>query len=261
MVRDALDAIDKRLRRATESGIGAAGRIAAVREELVTKSRSFTELVDVKVIQAPEGAPIEVKPAQVFAAGSEAIAAAFKLADTASASLGALLGDRVEHLRRDQYVTLAQALCLMVAGVALGFAVTRDVERSARAATAVASSIAKGDLTSTIKVIDEDEIQILVVGGRAPHRCARRAGRALGVGNEVGLPHHAAVLRIDQRHRAAEAAAGIAGAGGGLLLVRGDADGEVATDGSGGSEDGCDGIADWDGSANGRPRCVGRGRR
>ncbi|MDQ3775167.1 MAG: methyl-accepting chemotaxis protein [Pseudomonadota bacterium] len=124
---------------------------------MVTKSRNFTELVDVKVIQAPEGAPIEVKPAQVFAAGSEAIAAAFKLADTASASLGALLGERVEHLRHDQYVTLAQALFLMLAGVVLGFAVTRDVERSAAATAAVASAIAKGDLTSTIKVIGRDE--------------------------------------------------------------------------------------------------------
>jgi methyl-accepting chemotaxis protein len=157
VVRDALGAIDERLRLATESGIGAAGRIAAVREELVTKSRSFTELVDVKVLQAPEGAPIEVKPAQVFTAGSEAVAAAFKLADTASASLGTLLGERVEHLRHDQYVTLAQALCLMLAGVALGFAVTRDMERSAAATAAVASAIAKGDLTSTIKVIGRDE--------------------------------------------------------------------------------------------------------
>ncbi|MGH8586981.1 MAG: methyl-accepting chemotaxis protein, partial [Gammaproteobacteria bacterium] len=157
VVRDALDAIDKRLRRATESGIGAAGRIAAGREELVTKSRNFTELVDVKVIQAPEGAPIEVKPAQVFAAGSEAIAAAFKLADTASASLGDLLRQRAEHLAHDQYVTLAQALFLMLSGVALGIAVTRDVERSTAAAMAVASAIAKGNLTSTIKVIGRDE--------------------------------------------------------------------------------------------------------
>ena len=156
VVRDALDAIDQRLRLATESGTGTAG-IAAVREELVAKSRNFTELVDVKVIQPPEGAPIEVKPAQVFAAGSEAIAAAFELADTASASLGALLGERVEHLRHDQYVTLAQALCLMLAGVALGFAVTRDIERSAAVTAAVASAIAKGDLTSTIKVIGRDE--------------------------------------------------------------------------------------------------------
>jgi methyl-accepting chemotaxis protein len=137
VVRDALGAIDERLRLAIESGIGAAGRIPAVREELVTKSRNFTELVDVKLIQAPEGAPIELKPAQVFAAGSEAIAAAFKLADTASVSLGALLGERAEHLRHDQYVTLAQALCLMLAGVVLGFVVTRDVERSA-SVTAVA---------------------------------------------------------------------------------------------------------------------------
>jgi hypothetical protein len=41
MVRDALDGIDLRLRLATESGIGATGRIATVREELVTKSRTF----------------------------------------------------------------------------------------------------------------------------------------------------------------------------------------------------------------------------
>ncbi|MGH8567014.1 MAG: methyl-accepting chemotaxis protein, partial [Gammaproteobacteria bacterium] len=157
VVRDALDGIDLRARLATESGIGAAGRIAAVREELATKSRNFTELVDVKVIQAPEGAPIEVKPAQVFAAGSEAIAAAFKVADSASASLRVLLGERVERLRHDQYVTLAQALFLMLAGVVLGFVVTRDVERSAAATTAVASAIAKGDLTSTIKVIGRDE--------------------------------------------------------------------------------------------------------
>ncbi len=157
VVRDALDVIDKRLRLATESGTGKAGGIGAMREELVTKSRNFTELVDMKVIQAPEGAPIEVKPAQVFAAGSEAIAAAFKLADTASASLGTLLGERVEHLRHDQYVTLAQALFLMLVGVVLGFVVTRDVERSAAVTAAVASAIAKGDLTSTIKVIGRDE--------------------------------------------------------------------------------------------------------
>jgi hypothetical protein len=103
VVRDALGAIDERLRLAIESGIGAAGRIPAVREELVTKSRNFTELVDVKLIQAPEGAPIELKPAQVFAAGSESIAAAFKLADTASVSLGALLGERAEHLRHEPW--------------------------------------------------------------------------------------------------------------------------------------------------------------
>jgi len=157
VVRDALDAIDQRLRLASESGSRAPGRIAAVREELLTKSRNFTELVEVKVLQASEGAPIEVKPAQVFAAGSEAIAAAFKLADSASASLGALLVERAEHLRHDQYVTLAQALLLMLAGVALGFAVTRDMERSAAATAAVASAIAKGDLTSTIKVIGRDE--------------------------------------------------------------------------------------------------------
>lgn len=157
VVRDALDAIDLRARLATESGIGAADRIAAVREELVSKSRNFTELVDVKVIQVPEGASIEVKPAQVFAAGSEAIAAAFKLADTASASLGHLLRQRVERLAHDQYATLAQALFLMLAGVALGFAVTRDMERAAAATAAVAAAIAKGDLTSTIKVIGRDE--------------------------------------------------------------------------------------------------------
>ena len=45
----------------------------------------------------------------------------------------------------------------MLAGVVLGFAVTRDMERSAAATAAVASAIAKGDLTSTIKVIGRDE--------------------------------------------------------------------------------------------------------
>ncbi len=157
VVRDALDAIDLRVRLATERGSGAAGRIAAVRDELITKSRNFTELVDANLIQAPEGAPIEVTPAQVFAAGSEAIAAAFKLADAASASLSDLVRQRALHLRHDQYVTLAQALFLMLAGVVLGFAVTRDAERSAEATAAVASAIAKGDLTSTIKVIGRDE--------------------------------------------------------------------------------------------------------
>ncbi len=157
VIRNVLDVLDERIRLANESVDGAVARISAIREELLAKSRSFIELVDTKLIRPAEGGPLAIKPAEVFATGSEAIAAAFKLSDTASASLGDMLRERVEKLRHDQYVTLAQALFLMLVGVVLGIAVTRDVERAAEATAAVASAIAKGDLTSTVKVIGRDE--------------------------------------------------------------------------------------------------------
>ncbi len=157
VVREALAGIDERVSFADETASGAAARISSIREELLSKSRSFIEMIDRKVIRPGEGEPIAVKPAQVFAAGTEAIAAAFKLSDAAAASLSDRLRERVEQLRHDQYVTIAQALFLMLAGVVLGFAVVRHVERSTEATAAVASAIAQGDLTSTIRVTGRDE--------------------------------------------------------------------------------------------------------
>jgi methyl-accepting chemotaxis protein len=150
LVEEALATID-----GPETGLP--GPLATIRDELLTKAKRFTEMVDAGLIQVAEGAPIAVEATQVSAAGDEAIAAAFKLADTATASLDDILSERVRHLSQDQYVPLIPAFCLMLAGLAVGIAVTRNVESSVEAAAAVASAIAHGDLSSTITVSGRDE--------------------------------------------------------------------------------------------------------
>ncbi len=131
-------------------------RFAGLLKDLLAAAGAFGALVEQRILGVQNDL-MNVAASEVFDSGTTAIVAAYKLYDAVAAAQLAVLEEHRAGAVRDRYVTIATILLLMLVAAFARWAIARSILRPIEQAALLAQAIAKGDLTSTVKVRGRDE--------------------------------------------------------------------------------------------------------
>ena len=137
-------------------GIGA--RLKGLDQNAVQKGQHFLKLLDTEILHTDA---ISIAAEKLFAAGSEAIGAGFRLYDAVLPALDDLLASRVEQKNSEQIDFLATALMTLLVMLWLFGGFYSGVIDSVQRIAAGARQLAGGDLATRVQVPVRDEMKTI----------------------------------------------------------------------------------------------------
>lgn len=147
-------AVDKESKSAARANPALKGRVEPLADESRAKSDAFTA----KVAALLDGVAAAPPPAELFAAGTEAIAAVGKLYDGYEPLLIDLLQARASGYRTANALSVAGTAASLLAVALVALLVTRGITRQVGNLTALFERIEAGDYRSRAPVLSRDEL-------------------------------------------------------------------------------------------------------
>ncbi len=126
----------------------------------ISASQTFLDTVEKGLLKS--GGILEMEPAELFTAGSNAIDATTHLFDSAATELLALLNDRIKANKTTMYLEIGLSLLIVIIAIFAAFVVVTGIVNPVNKIIEVFNQIGDGKLDSVIDVRSKDELGILM---------------------------------------------------------------------------------------------------
>jgi len=136
------------------------GKLSDTLAAFTSSGKMFLNTVDSGLLNTD--GPLTMEPAELFTAGSNAIAATTELFDKSAQELSKILNNRIEHNRMAMYLDIGSSLLIVLIAITLAIIVVISIVNPIKNIISIFNNIGAGKFDNDINVNRKDEIGTLM---------------------------------------------------------------------------------------------------